>query len=585
MTFALPAARLDSACPSGEGLAWHWNGAVTFAAVREGAIGARNWLALAGVPEEEISAWELILTEAGNNVAEHGGEGQGTLTLEFDLAVLPGRIVARVTDRSAGFEWPASVSLPDDDSESGRGLFLIEALTTARDYLRGRSGNTLRLERTCDFVPAPRAPAGMEETEDTLNAMTEELSACYESLSAIFRFTAESRQSVSLTDFAGRLLKHLVTVTGADCGMLRAFSGDNLTTLAVHGCQPPPGRPTPPEMAAMTARQDQWIDSNSPQESGTRLVAGLVHPFYHDDELMGILSLGRQRSPQPLNAGEVNIVHTFAEFFTQQVLSRRHEEAAIETSVARREIELAAEIQRSLLPRHLPEWPGISIAGHCESALIVGGDFYDIVPWAGHGFLFVVADVMGKGMGASMMAAATRLAFRSLSQYHQSPSQVMKMAAGLLFDDLDRLEMFVTVAVGIVDIPRGEVRIANAGHCPVLVSLADGTVVSCEPTMPPLGLEKAPVCAESTVPFGPGSRLLAYSDGLIDPRDERTPFHTPDAVGAWMAAAAGQHFTAEALKDALLKRIGCFPSQGPSPCQVDDQTILVISGDPVPGLH
>jgi serine phosphatase RsbU (regulator of sigma subunit) len=309
-----------------------------------------------------------------------------------------------------------------------------------------------------------------------------------------------------------------------------------------------------------------------------------VHPFYLDDELMGILSLGRRRSAQPLNAGEVNVIHTFAEFFTQQVLTRRHEEVAVQTSVARRELELAAEIQRSLLPRRLPVWPGISISGHCENALTVGGDFYDIIPWENRGFLFIVADVMGKGMGASMMAAVTRQAFRSLGQFSQSPAQVMVRAAALLFDDLDHLEMFVTAAIGVVDLQRSEVRIANAGHCPVLITMPDGTVVSCEPSMPPLGLEKSPDCPEAVVPFTAGSRLIAYSDGLVDPRDKRTPFDSPDDLSAWVAAAARQSSTAESLKNALLERIGCIPSQDPSPLQADDQTILVIARDTTPEL-
>jgi serine phosphatase RsbU (regulator of sigma subunit)/anti-sigma regulatory factor (Ser/Thr protein kinase) len=580
MTSDPQASLAPAAGASGNGIAWHWHGPATFPGVREAAIQARSWLAGAGVPEKDLFAWELLLCEAGNNVAEHCGTDA---PLEIDLSILPGRIVARVTDHSAGFDWPDSISLPEADSESGRGLFLMEAMTTARDYLRGNHRNVLTLERAGEIpVPVPSPGPGSEDIEATLEAMTEELSACYESLSAIFRFTAESRQCTGLADFAGRLLQHLVTVTGADFGMLRAGSGDDLKTLAALGCEAlAPQSPGPLEAAAIATRQDQWIEQDTftaeDSPSGSSPRAGLVHPFYLDDELMGILSLGRRHSTQPLNAGEVNVVHTFAEFFTQQVLSRRHEEAAIQTSVARRELELAAEIQRLLLPRRLPVWPGISISGHCESALTVGGDFYDIIPWENRGFLFIVADVMGKGVGASMMAAVTRQAFRSLGQFSQSPAQVMVRAAALLFDDLDRLEMFVTVAIGVVDLQQEEVRIANAGHCPVLVAMPDGQVVSCEPSMPPLGLEKSPDCPEMAVPFTAGSRLVAYSDGLVDPRDERTPFRSPDDLSEWVGIAAKQSPTAESLKSALLERIGCSPSEGPSPFQADDQTILVIA--------
>ncbi len=313
------------------------------------------------------------------------------------------------------------------------------------------------------------------------------------------------------------------------------------------------------EAAAVTSRQDQWIEPSSAPDQPQ---AGLVHPFYHDDELMGLLTIGRRHSTEPLNAGQVNIIHTFSEFFAQQVLSRRHAEAAMTASVAHREIELAAEIQRSLLPSQFPDIPGITLAGHCESALTVGGDFYDVIPWTTHGFFFIVADVMGKGVGASMMAAVTRSVFRSLNQLYQTPARAMERAARLLFEDLDRLEMLVTAAVGVVDLHLGVVRLANAGHCPVLVALPDGTVVSAEPSIAPLGLEKSPDCAETTVPFPPGSHLLIYSDGLVDPRDLRSPFPSPDEAGEWLAKAAPRR---KPSRPPSSPKSAAFPHKAPPP--------------------
>lgn len=573
---------------SGEGRVWHWQGSATLDSVRQATIAARRWLAAAGLPEDDLGAWELVLAEAGNNVAVHTTEEDEVRPLEMEISLLPGRVVARIIDRTAGFDWPDQVSLPDEDSESGRGLFLIEALTSARDYLRGSRGNTLVLERPWDGSPglpsaAEQSADQAAETEATLEAMTEELSACYESLSAIFRFTAESRQCGSLPEFAERLLQHLVTVTGADCGSLKVASGETLPALATHQQERAADTANAIEAEAIATRQDQWIEPNGddhPADGGP--LAGLVHPFYHGDELMGVLSLGRRASTQPFNAGEVNVVHTFAEFFTQQVLSRRHAEEAIRTSVTRREIELAAEIQRSLLPAKLPAWPGLSIAGHCESALTVGGDFYDIMPWKSRGFLFVVADVMGKGVGASMLAAVTRLAVRSLARFYDTPSAILNEVAALLFDDFDRLEMFVTAVVGIVDGTASEVRVANAGHCPVLVAMPDGSVISCEPSTSPLGLERHPHSTETAAPFTSGSRLVAYSDGIVDPGDQRAPFQSPEEFARWFSETVRRPSTAESLRSSILERIGATASTGQALLRGDDQTILIIAaGAPV----
>ncbi|MDB6071761.1 MAG: hypothetical protein JWL81_2932 [Verrucomicrobiales bacterium] len=595
MSFSLTAASTPSGLPCAEeGRLWLWSGHPTLAAIRTAGQEARAFLGTAGLPEEDLGAWELLLAEAGNNVALHGGEDDPDQVLDIEIFIFKNRVTARLTDRTEGFTWPDEVSLPDDDAESGRGLFIMEALTSSRSYQRHPCLNILTLERAFEGLPPAAAPAPAVAAatvpdpaqEEILDAMTEELSACYESLSAIFRFTAEARQCVSLTDFANRLLQHLVTVTGADCGMLRVVSGEDLTTIAANGCESPEAcrlgqSPVPFENIAVATRQDHWIEADPARPSG-QPQAGLIHPFFNEDELMGVLSIGRHHSSTPLDAGQVNIIHTFAEFFTQQVLSRRHAESAIKASIAHRELELAAEIQRSLLPYRLPVIPGLTLAGHCESALTVGGDFYDVIPWNNLGFFFVVGDVMGKGVGASMMAAVTRSVFRSLNQLHQTPARAMERAGRLLYDDLDRLEMFVTAAIGVVDLHLGVVRIANAGHCPVLVSLPDGTVVSAEPTMAPLGLDRNPACQEFSVPFLPGARLLAYSDGLIDPRDGRSPFPAPEDAAAWMAAHAPGHGSADDLKAALLQQIGCIPSEGPSTAQADDQTFLIITRESLP---
>ena len=109
-----------------------------------------------------------------------------------------------------------------------------------------------------------------------------------------------------------------------------------------------------------------------------------------------------------------------------------------------------------------------------------------------------------------------------------------------MHDDLEKLEIFVTMAVGIVDVSEGLVRVANAGHCPVIVCQPDGEFTEVSPERPPSGLEKNPVFTEYEIPLRHGMRILAYTDGLVDPRNERPSFHTQPEVAAWFAAASVQ---------------------------------------------
>jgi sigma-B regulation protein RsbU (phosphoserine phosphatase) len=304
----------------------------------------------------------------------------------------------------------------------------------------------------------------------------------------------------------------------------------------------------------------------------------LAHPFFDHDEPVGVLTLARLHRAEPLRAGEVNVIRTLSEFFMQRVMSFRVQESLIETQLNRRELELAAGIQKSLLPMSMPSVPGFSAVGHCESALAVGGDFYDAFPGENGGVIFAIADVMGKGVGASMVAAITRAAIRSAVAHFKTPAGMLKHAGGLLFDDLDRLEMFVTVVIGLVDPERGMVEIANAGHCPVLLAGPDGVIHSAEPHGVPIGLEPDPEIKQSSFPMAEGSCLLAFTDGLIDPRASRN-FDSPEAVAEWLKANTVNGPTAKEVKEALLDRLRDDADEA---LLSDDQTFLVIARDPSP---
>jgi|LakMenEpi03Aug12_release.lakeMendotaPanAssembly.Ray.scaffolds.fasta_scaffold64656_3 serine phosphatase RsbU (regulator of sigma subunit)/anti-sigma regulatory factor (Ser/Thr protein kinase) len=554
------------------GYAWQWSGPYALGSVREASISARGFLADHGLVESDLSAWELILTEAGNNCVIHHRSDSSGLTWQVQLLFTSDRVIARIHDCNQAFAWPSDPHLPDDDSESGRGIFLIHTLTDFRKYDCHPGGNILTLERR--HTPAvPR-----EDLEPILDAMTEELAACYESLSAIFKFTAEARHVTRLEDFAAKLLQHLGTITSSDSGLLRVVSNGQLNTLSALGCDAPQpcsinSSTLPGEVVAISSRQDQLIDETT---SDVAPMSGLVHPFYHEDELMGLISLGRNHTALQFNAAEVSIVHTFAEFLAQQILSRRNQEEFIRSIVARREFELAAAIQKSLFPSDLPDIAGVSVTGHCESALSIGGDFYDIIPCEQKGYFFVIADVMGKGVAASMIAAVCRSIVRSSSHTYHFPGILLNRVAQQMHDDLERIEMFVTIAVGVVDVTEGVIRLANAGHCPVVICQAGGCFTEICPEQPPLGLEQNPVFREYEIPLEQGMRILAYTDGLIDPRNQRSSFDNQSDIADWFAEAASSSPHVKSLKSSLLARLG----QNADPNTLaDDQTFLIVGID------
>jgi serine phosphatase RsbU (regulator of sigma subunit) len=126
------------------------------------------------------------------------------------------------------------------------------------------------------------------------------------------------------------------------------------------------------------------------------------------------------------------------------------------------EMNRAAAVQRALVPGILPATPGWTFGTSTSPARQVGGDFYDERVHR-PSIVLSLGDVMGKGMDAGMLAAATRTALRSHDP-GTTPSDVVNRAAGILDGDLRRISAFVTLAYVLVDMDSGNFRFADAGH-------------------------------------------------------------------------------------------------------------------------
>ena len=187
------------------------------------------------------------------------------------------------------------------------------------------------------------------------------------------------------------------------------------------------------------------------------------------DQLVGTATLGRLAANKPFTAAQVNLLHTFVDFLAIQIVNARLLDERTAARVTRRELEIAAEIQRSLLPAQLPACPPFALAAACQNALQVGGDFYDAIPAGNGAVLLVIADVMGKGVPAALFAAVLRSTIRSMPQLFSQPGELLGAANKILFPDLSRVDMFITAMLVYLDPRRGKMISASAGHCPLLL--------------------------------------------------------------------------------------------------------------------
>jgi len=220
----------------------------------------------------------------------------------------------------------------------------------------------------------------------------------------------------------------------------------------------------------------------------------------------------------------------------------------------------AAEVQRGLQPPPVVDLDGYQLAGACVPARAVGGDFYD---WyhQGDDLILTLADVMGKGVGAAIIAATVRSVLRGTAE---SPdlAAAMSRADRALESDLDRATSFVTLFHGRLEPSTGVLRYVDAGHGLSTVYRRDGSVKRLATTSLPLGLGLHETWREHRLTLEPGDTLVSVSDGILDLFDGTLA--SLDEVEALTRSAAD----ARAAVDAIVERAGITAP--------DDVTLVVL---------
>ncbi len=229
------------------------------------------------------------------------------------------------------------------------------------------------------------------------------------------------------------------------------------------------------------------------------------------------------------------------------------------------DLERAQQVQRALSPHTLPIRRGWEHAATATTAREVGGDFYDL-RISGSSAAVILGDVMGKGMGAGILAAATRTALRA-AEVPAHPSEALADSARIIEEDLTSAGAFVTVGYATVDLVTGRVRLVDAGHGLSFALRDSGEVERLATFDLPLGVESEWQELESHL--DPGEGLLMVSDGVLELWGT-TIEELADAIGRLNqryldkapdilveALCAGPHSTSERTDDAtavLLRR-------------------------------
>ncbi|MEW6282600.1 MAG: SpoIIE family protein phosphatase, partial [Candidatus Eremiobacterota bacterium] len=230
-----------------------------------------------------------------------------------------------------------------------------------------------------------------------------------------------------------------------------------------------------------------------------------------------------------------------------------------------REMELARQVQASIMPGPFPERPDVSVAARTTSANEVGGDFHDYFVRADGKLCAVLADAAGKGLKAAIYAVLTRTVLKARLLRGASPGQALLEANELLcLDNVD--SMFVTVTVAILDPASGRLTAASAGHLPPILKAGSQVRTLDLPANLPVGVQRVDAFQEYLDELAPGDALILYSDGITEAASGSEQFGYERLLELMGSTPA------ERLLEEVFREVGRFAPGSPG----DDRTVLVV---------
>ncbi len=238
------------------------------------------------------------------------------------------------------------------------------------------------------------------------------------------------------------------------------------------------------------------------------------------------------------------------------------------------EIEIAATIQRNLLPKEGPQFGGVSFSAHFEPTTSIGGDYYDVFNLDKTRLAVAIGDVSGHGLSTGLVMAMVKAALTTLVEEGADEVSLFRRLNDLVFRSTER-RAFMTLAFTIFDLERGTIRHTNAGHLyPYL--LRDGATAALAIECPslPLGVREHTTTRTVEVPLQEGDTIVYLSDGIVEAQDEDGEPLGFDKLESLLGAVEDRSPSAvrDTILDAVARHSGARPAD-------DDRTVMVLRFD------
>jgi len=479
-----------------------------------------------GIDETVWPQIELGFCEALNNAIEHACSenhskivvarwhwNEDWLTISIDD---PGEF--------PGGDDPAS--LPDDPlSEGGRGSFLMQSVMDKIEHETCDIGHRVIMKKQLHL--ANPLIDRLEEMYVQLQSTTAELNKSSARLSAIEGLSQDVSHEAStlkiiengiqrLSEFGTKIEGEVWIGEKSGLRKRKASSEEEGSKFLEYSERSSVIIETYLKQKSRFFRDSSELPKNDPARRENS--ATLILPIEFQENPKGVLVLYSSVSEAKILRGEIaDIADAFARFLGIALASADTHSKQEEHEKSQAQLEVASEIQRSLLPSDFPTNEHCKLIGTCIAAMEVGGDYIDAVEIRDVGILIVIADVMGKGVPAALLATIFRTAIRSRLNLAETPGWLLSKINKQIHEELGHLSMFITAQAAFYTYEKKMLKLACAGHCPALL-LKEGSDDTTQLTAEgmPLGIDPDDIYEERLINMHEGDRVLFLTDGMYE---------------------------------------------------------------------
>jgi sigma-B regulation protein RsbU (phosphoserine phosphatase) len=395
-------------------------------------------------------------------------------------------------------------------------------------------------------------------------------------LQALYDLGLAIASTLELTPLGEEILLHAVSLLDARRGALYLVREAGLRlqqTLA--GDARAEAELQEPQIQALLAGR---VPEEQDLLPGARYLAGAV--IGENGPPRGLLVVADKESRSGIGPFSDSDRQTLSLFANQAAIALETAELhrqALEKEGLERELELASEIQRRLLPTQSPDVLGYEIHGWSRPARQVGGDYYDLLPLSDEELGLVLGDVSGKGMPAALMVSTLHAGLKLLAGRQPDATEIMERFNQYLFQS-SASNRFATLIFARLERMTGRLRFVNAGHNPGLLLHPDGGIDRLPAGGLPLGLLSQTVYREQAVMVAPGDLLCLYSDGITEAASERGEEFGEQRLAELLRTIQSAPLSGGMRE--IRQRMDCWAGEA---SQADDQTVLLLRRTPATG--